>query len=58
MKNFLLSIFGVGFCISLGVVIGFWLQVLLSTDLPNGFYECKDCGVMSFAELERYWRRK
>jgi hypothetical protein len=58
MKNFLLAIFGISFCVILGIVIGFWIQVFSSSDLPNNFYECKDCGDKSFADLERYWKKK
>lgn len=31
-------------CLCLGAVIGFWLEVLTTPELPNGFYHCKDCG--------------
>lgn len=42
--NFIMSLLGCGILIMFGAVIGFWLEILLTPDLPNNFYECKDCG--------------
>jgi len=57
MKNLILFLFLTCFCLLLGSVIGFWVNVATEKKLPNGFYECKDCG-NSFADVERYFRRK
>ena len=41
----------------LGAIIGFWLEILMTPELPNGFYSCKDCGP-SFVELYRQAKTK
>lgn len=56
MINFIASLIGTLVIIAVGVVIGFWIEMLSTTKLPNGFYECKNCG-SSFVETERYFRR-
>lgn len=55
--NFIFSILGACILIVLGLVIGFWIEIASTPDLPNGFVECNSCGP-SFAETERYWRKK
>lgn len=57
MINFIASLIGTLVIISVGVVIGFWIEMLSTNKLQNGFYECKDCG-SSFVETERYFRNK
>jgi hypothetical protein len=52
--NFILSIIGAAILVVLGFVIGFWLDVALTPALPNGFYECQNCGP-SFADTHRWW---
>ena len=52
--NFILSILGAAILVALGFVIGFWLQIATTPDLPNGFRECTNCGP-SFAETHRWW---
>ena len=55
--NFILSILGAAILVALGFVIGFWLQIATTPDLPNGFRECGNCGP-SFAETHRWWAGK
>ncbi len=55
--NFILSLIGAAILVALGFVIGFWLQIATTPDLPNGFYECTNCG-HSFAETYRWWLGK
>lgn len=57
MINFMASLIGTLVIIATGVVIGFWIEVLSTKDLPNGFYECKDCG-SNFVETERFFKKK
>lgn len=52
--NLILSLLGAAILIAVGFVIGFWLQIAITPALPNGFYECKDCGP-NFAETLRWW---
>lgn len=54
--NFLMSLIGTGVLFTLGLVIGFWIEVLFKPELPNGFYECKDCGP-SFVETYRFGKK-
>lgn len=53
--NFIMSLFGAIILVALGAVIGFWLQVFTTPELPNGMLSCKDCGP-TFAQTERFWR--
>ena len=53
--NFIMSIIGAVILVAVGCVIGFWLEIALTPPLPNGFKECKDCGI-TFAETARWWR--
>jgi hypothetical protein len=55
--NFILSILGAAILVALGFVIGFWLQIATTPDLPNGFKECGNCGP-SFVETHRWWSGK
>jgi len=55
--NFILSVIGALILVALGFVIGFWLQIAITPKLPNGFYECHNCGP-SFAETHRWWAGK
>jgi len=57
MINFMASLIGTLVIIATGVVIGFWIEVFSTKDLPNGFYECKDCG-SNFVETERFFKKK
>jgi hypothetical protein len=57
MINFIASLIGTLVIIATGVVIGFWIEILSTKDLPNGFYECKDCG-STFVETERFFKKK
>ena len=57
MINFIASLLGTLVIIAVGIVIGFWIEVLSTKDLPNDFYECKDCGG-TFVETEKYFRNK
>jgi len=57
MINFIASLLGTLVIIAVGIVIGFWIEVLSTKDLSNGFYECKDCGG-TFVETEKYFRNK
>ena len=57
MINFIASLIGTLVIIATGVVIGFWIEVLSTKDLTNGFYECKDCG-STFVETERFFKKK
>ena len=56
MKDFIAITCGTIVIVLFGVVVGFWLEVLSTPKLPNGFYECKNCGDTSWADLHRYWK--
>jgi hypothetical protein len=58
MKDFIAITCGTIVIVLFGAVIGFWVEVYTSQKLPNGFYECKNCGDMSWADLQRYWKNK
>lgn len=55
--NFIMSLIGAIVLIGCGAVIGFWLDIIMTPPLPNGFKECTDCGV-SFAQNLRWWMGK
>jgi len=57
MKDFIFSLIGAVILVILGCVIGFWLNIVITPDLPNGFYECRDCSDKSWADTERWWRK-
>ena len=54
--NFILSLLGACCMFIVGIVIGFWIEVLTTPPLPNGFVECQNCGP-SFVETVR-WRQQ
>lgn len=55
--NFIMSILGAAILFTVGLIIGFWIEVLSTPPLPNGFKECVDCGP-KFSETARFWQGK
>lgn len=53
--NFIMSLIGAAILVATGAVLGFWLQVFTTPELPNDMKLCKDCGP-TFAQTERFWR--
>ena len=53
--NFIMSVLGAAVLVAAGAVLGFWIQVLTTPELPNGMLSCKDCGP-TFLQTERFWR--
>jgi hypothetical protein len=53
--NFIMSVLGAAVLVAAGAVLGFWIQVLTTPELPNGMKSCTNCGP-TFAETARFWR--
>ena len=53
--NFIMSVLGAAVLVAAGAVLGFWIQVLTTPELPNGMKSCTNCGP-TFAQTERFWR--
>jgi len=54
--NFIMSLIGAAILVATGAVLGFWIEVMMAPELPNGMKSCKDCGP-SFTEVEKQWKK-
>ena len=55
--NTLFSLLGAAILVILGLIIGFWIEVLSTPELPNGMKQCQGCGP-SFSETERFFKHE
>lgn len=47
---------GILVCLTLGAVLGYWIEELTYKENP-GYYTCKHCGP-SFLDTERWWKTR
>lgn len=55
--NTLFSLLGAIIILIAGAILGFWIEVLTTPELTNGFKNCSNCGP-TFAQTERFWRNE